>query len=546
MGISIKEHLTPSNEVMKLTDYYKVEDEEVMIILQDNIYEKKGKLIEEEIYLDYETVVEIFNHRFYWDGREEKIVYTSPTEIIRAEEGSYEYSVESHEKTLYNAEAPLVRKVSDELYISLNFVEEYSDIRSEFYEDPNRVIIDYIWGDYLYTEVTKETELRLEADIKSPILDDLIIGDELLYVDLNKAPKRGFSKVMTKEGVIGYVRDNHVGKSAYMEVESSFKEPEYTDQTRDYRVNLVFHQVFGSNEANNLEELISQTEGVNVVSPTWFSIVDNEGAFTSLASEDYMNKAHELGLEVWALIDDFSPQVDMLELLSYTSIREGLINSLMDKVDKYKLDGINIDFERVQPDTGLHYIQFLRELSVRCRNEEIVLSVDNFVPPFKAHYDREEQGEILDYIILMVYDEHYAGSESAGPNSSIGFVEDAARNIVKEIPKEKAIIAIPFYTRLWRETEDGDVSRDRDLAMTPALTWIEENNAQAKWDNAYGSYYVEVEKDGFTYKMWQEEVKSIEEKMKVIKEADIGGVAAWKLGLERPEVWGVISKYIGE
>ena len=544
MGLRIKEILTPSNEVMQLTDYYKVDEKEVMLILHDEIYEKKGKMIDEHVYLDYETVINIFNHRFYWDKNEEKIVYTSPTEIVRADVDSYEYSIDSNEKISYDAEAPLARSISDDLYISLDFVEEYSDIRAEFYEDPNRVIISYIWGDYLYTEVTRDSQLRLEADIKSPILDDLFEGDKLLFVDLHEPPKRGFSKVMTKEGIIGYVKDNFVGESDYIEIKSSYQKPEYTDQTRDHKINLVFHQVFTSNEAGNLEDLISQTQGVNVVSPTWFSIVDNEGTFTSLASNEYVSKAKELGLEVWALIDDFSPDVDMQELLSLTSVRERLINALMDKVDKYDLDGINIDFERVMPETGEHYVQFLRELSVKCRSEEIVLSVDNFVPPFKAHYDRVEQGEILDYIIIMAYDEHYSGSEQAGPNSSIGFVEDATRNIVNEIPKEKAIIAIPFYTRLWKETEEGDVSRERDFAMTPAITWIEENGGEAKWDDGYGSYYVEVEKDGAIYKMWQEEVDSIEEKMKVIKEADVGGVAAWKLGLERPEVWEVINKYL--
>ena len=259
----------------------------------------------------------------------------------------------------------------------------------------------------------------------------------MFYVDLDKAPKRGFSKVITKEGVIGFVKNNALEQSNYMELKSSFDQPKYTSQTTDEDINLVFHQVFNSSGAEELEDLLSHTKGVNVISPTWFSIVDNEGTFTSLASKEYMKKARDLDLQVWALIDDFSLDVDMLEVLSYTSKREGLIKALMDKVDKYDLDGINIDFERIQPDTGLHFIQFLRELSVKCRNEEIILSVDNFVPPFKKHYNRQEQGKILDYIILMAYDEHYAGSEAAGPNASIGFVEDAARNIIEEAPKEK-------------------------------------------------------------------------------------------------------------
>jgi spore germination protein YaaH len=186
----------------------------------------------------------------------------------------------------------------------------------------------------------------------------------------------------------------------------------------------------------------------------------------------------------------------------------------------------------------------LRELSVKCRNNGIVLSVDSYVPaPYTEHYDREEQGKIVDYVVVMAYDEYYAGSDVAGPVASIGFVEDAVTNILPLVPKEKVIIAIPFYTRLWKETKDGEVSSE-SFAMTPASNLLTENGAEPKWDETYGCFYAEYEKDGATYKMWQEEDKSIEEKMKVIYNADVAGIAAWKLGLEKESIWDVILKYL--
>ncbi|HCA69421.1 MAG TPA: hypothetical protein DEP17_03095, partial [Lachnospiraceae bacterium] len=194
-------------------------------------------------------------------------------------------------------------------------------------------------------------------------------------------------------------------------------------------------------------------------------------------------------------------------------------------------------------DTGIHFIQFLRELSVKCRNNGIVLSVDNYVPmPYTAYYDREEQGKIVDYVITMAYDEYHAGSEVAGPVASIGFVKDAVNNTLAEVPKEKTIIAIPFYTRLWKETADGEVSSE-SFSMTPAENILKENEAEPKWDEEYGSYYAEYEKDGTVYRMWQEEDKSIEEKLKVIYDADVAGIAAWKLGLEKESTWNVITRY---
>ena len=299
--------------------------------------------------------------------------------------------------------------------------EKYSDFEYRFYVEPNRVLIDYKWGEYLFTEVIKATQLRAEPDIKSPLLVQLPIGEELMYVDKEEAPRNGFVKVMTKDGVIGYVREKHVKGSYYKELTSSFKPPEYTAQSRPYKINLVFHQIFNMESAGKLEDLIGKTKGVNVVSPTWFSINDVNGTFSSLASQDYVDKAKALGLEVWALIDDFNTEVDMYELLSHTSRRERLSNSLVEAAIQYKINGINIDFEKVPSKAGEHFIQFLRELSVKCRNNGIVLSVDNYVPaPYNLYYNRKEQGEIVDYIIVMAYDEYYSGLRHCRPGSLTG------------------------------------------------------------------------------------------------------------------------------
>lgn len=543
LGITIVKKLTPSNEVMLLTDYYQVEDSEVLVILQNKIYEKSGLLLDGKVYLDYETIKDKFNHRFYWDSNENILTYTTPNEIIQAESGRKHFTVtKSMIKTDSAIDYPVVKVFADQVYIALDFVAKYSDMEYEYYVSPNRVVINYQWGDYLFTEVTKETQLRKDPNIKSPILTKLAVGTSL-YVDMDEAPQKGFSKVMTKEGIIGYVRDKHVKESFYKTISSDFKEPEYTSQTRPEKINLVFHQVFNEDAADNLENLIAQTKGLDVVVPTWFSVIDNSGNVSSLASERYVEKAKSLGLEVWALVDDFNTEISMYEVLSHTSSRENLSNVLVEAALKYKLNGINIDFEKISSDAGIHYIQFLRELSVKCRNNGIVLSVDNYVPsPYTSHYDREEQGKILDYVIVMAYDEYYAGSEVAGPVASLGFVKDAVTNILTMVPKEKTIIAIPFYTRLWKETPDGEVSSE-SFSMTPAENILKENEVEPKWNDTYGCYYAEYERDGATYRMWQEEDKSIEEKLKVIYNADVAGIAAWKLGLEKESTWNVITRY---
>jgi len=365
-----------------------------------------------------------------------------------------------------------------------------------------------------------------------------------MYIVKDEAPKKGFVKVMTSDGIIGYVKEKHVRESYYKTIESTYEAPEYTSLKRDGKINLVFHQIFNKDAGLKLEELISHTKGVDVVSPTWFSISDVTGTISSLASDEYVEKAKALGLEVWALVDDFNNDVDMYELLSHTSRREKLSNSLVEAAIQYKINGINIDFERIPSKAGEHFIQFIRELSVKCRNNGIVLSVDNFVPaPYNKYYDREEQGVIADYVIVMAYDEHHAGSDVIGPVASIDYVKAAINDTLKEVPKEKTIIAVPFYSRLWKETKEGNVSSE-SLAMTPAEKVFTDNGIEPEWDSEVGSYYGEFEKDGSVYKMWLENEKSIEEKMKVIYEADVAGMGAWKLGLEKEDVWNVIIRYM--
>ena len=534
VAITLVKKMTPSDEVMLLTEYYQVEDTEVIIVLHDEIYDEFGIMSDGEVYIDYDTVVKEFNHRFYWDQNENILTYTTPTEIIQADAVANKYSItKSMIKTEAVSEYPIFKLYGDRLYIALDFVEEYSDLDYRFYVEPNRVVIEYKWGEYLFTEVTKATQLRTEADIKSPLLKQLPIGEELMYATKEEAPRKGFTKVMTKDGIIGYVKDKNVKDSYYKDISSTFTSPVYTAQTRTDKINLVFHQIFNSEAGGKLEELIGQTKGVNVVSPTWFSINDVSGAMSSLATQDYVDRAKALGLEVWALVDDFNTEVDMHELLSYTSRRETLSNALVEAAIQYKINGINIDFEKIPSKAGEHHIQFLRELSVKCRNNGIVLSVDNYVPaPYNKYYDRKEQGNIVDYIIVMAYDEYYSGSDVAGPVASIGFVKDAIRNTLEEVAREKTIIAVPFYSRLWKETADGGITSE-NLSMTPSRNVFTDNGIEPQWNDTYGSYHGENEKDDALYRIRLEDQKCIEEKIKVIYEANVARIGDWRSALDK-------------
>lgn len=347
---------------------------------------------------------------------------------------------------------------------------------------------------------------------------------------------------MTEDGFIGFIaKKDLAGASSVITFEREFEEPEYTSQKRDFKINLAWHQVTSEAANETFDEVVKDMTGVNVISPTWFSISDNAGNISNYAVESYVTKAHAKGLEVWGLVDNFNKNVDTYKVLSNSSSRITLENNLIKQALRFSLEGINIDFETLSEETGPHFIQFLRELSILCRANKLVLSVDNPVPQndYTYHYDRESQGEVVDYVIIMGYDEHYYGSEKAGSVASLPWVEQGITDTLKEVPAEKVINGIPFYTRLWK-TSAGIVTSEA-IGMDAADEVISKYKVETYWDKNYSQNYGKFEKGNDLYQIWLEDEKSIAAKMELIKNYNLAGVAEWKLGFERASIWKVIA-----
>ena len=316
--------------------------------------------------------------------------------------------------------------------------------------------------------------------------------------------------------------------------------------SRDYKINLGWHVIGGVGGNDTLEETVAKTKGLNVISPTWFTLTGNEGEFSSFATTSYVERAHEMGLEVWALVGNVdSVDVDLYTVLSKTSNRRRLILQLLAAVREYNLDGLNIDFENVSLDAGEPFIQFIRELSIPCRKYGIVLSVDNYVPMNHTdHYDRAEQGVVADYVIIMGYDEHYNGSDEAGSVASINFVESGIKNTVAEVPKEKVINALPFYTRIWETGADGISSQA--VGMEMAQTYVSDHGIATRWDEVTCQNYGEFQDGDRLCQVWLEDAESITVKLNIMEKYEIAGVAAWRLGFETADIWDVIEEYMNE
>lgn len=528
---------TPSDTRMDLADYYHTSEDEAALILQDTISETKGKMVDGEAYLPYSIITKELGGRFYWDKESEKMLYTTATGTLEIKPEDTAYTIAGQTK---QQDYILVKEIGEEFYIALDFVEQYMPIQGEVYDKPDRIVVSYKWGDINTVSVSKDTEVRYQGGIKSPILSDVKKGDTLILLE----EMENWSRVMTTDGIDGYVEKKNLEKPQTTELSytGEYKE-DYSSLTREHKINLAWHQV--TSEAANaaLGETIQNMAGVNVISPTWFSVTANEGTISSLASADYVNEAHSRGMEVWGLIDNFNPDVSTLETLSSRSSREHIIQKLLEEAQRVGLDGINVDFEALTEEEAPHFIQFVRELSVVCRANNLVLSVDNPVPQFTGFYNRKEQGIVADYVIIMGYDEHTTGSEEAGSVASLPFVKEGIEKTLQEVPKEKVINGIPFYTRLWTESNNGTLSSEV-MTMDAASQYIQENGIEVYWEKETAQNYGELLTDNGTQKIWLEDEQSIEEKMKLISQYELAGVASWKLGFERADVWNVISQYL--
>lgn len=534
---------TPSSEKMTAEEYFgSLENGEAAVIVEDHLAQEKALIYEDGIYIDYTLVQSELNSRFYWDASVEKLLYAAPLEVYEIPLGGSTYT--AGEETL-DAGEEILRSAFGGMYLSLDFLCQYTDIKYESFQEPNRVVITFGSREVTTAELKRDTAVRYQGGIKSPILTEAEKGS--LVTVLEEMDQ--WSRVLTEDGYIGYVKNSRM-KDFYPTRRDMYREEEtYTSLSLGERVNLVWHQINYPEMNQNFADDTGTMTGVNVISPTWYFLADNEGAVDSYADAGYVEEAHARGLQVWALISNFSENVSTTELLASRAARQRVQEYLVCQALTLGFDGINIDFEGIAQEAGPSYVQFMRELSILCRKNQIYLSVDVPVPmDFSRHYDREELGTVCDYVIMMGYDEHYAGSDLVGSVASMEFERTGIENMLTEVPGEKMISAIPFYSRLWyTETlEDGSVSVTSEaVTMEQAGRLVEENGAEVSFDESAGQQYAQwTDEEGRLCQIWLEDEDSVRERASMISEYGLGGIAAWVLGNEEDFVWEIISEEI--
>ena len=564
LGFILYHKYGSSKEKADLKNYYGISDKNELGVTVNNKVIKNsdgnavGRLIDGEAYVEYSVVRDYINERFYWDPNENIMLYTLPNGNVSVEVGSKDYT----EVTEKKSETYTILKTEGRTaYIAVPFIQQYTNMDYNIYKTPNRVAITSSWGEIESAIVKKKTEVRYQGGEKSPILTEVKKSDKVTVLE----DEDGWKKIATEDGFVGYVKTRTLKKIQKETTKRDFDEPKYTNISVGHTINMAWHNVENEDANSYALETIASTKGLNVIAPTWFKIADTDGNLTSLASSDYVNYAHQVNLDVWATVRDFHGGInsydETYEVLSYTSKRENLTNQIIAAALQTGIDGINLDFELISTECGEHYIQFVRELSVKCRQNGLVFSIDNYVPqPYNEHYDLKEQGIVADYVVIMAYDEHTEGSYEAGSVSSYNYVKDGIKNAAKSVSSDKLIAAVPFYTRLWLETPKTDAELASEegteaanyknkvsstaLGMDEAQQVVQDAGAQTEWDDTTKQNYAQWETEDGTYKIWLEDTKSLEEKLKLIKSDNLAGVAEWKLGWENSDVWDMILQYV--
>ena len=528
---------TPTDKMADLNDIYQSEDGTGAVIANGVLSEARAEWRGQTAYLNLGIVRDELNDHFYWDDNEKLLLYTTANEVVRADaESTYQGVPVFFEQGKNDA-------AESRVYISLDYVSCYTNMQVETYSAPSRVFLRTIYGESEYADVAEETAVHSKANVKSPLLVKASAGSRL-WVIREEGSDWLYVYVGGEDGgVVGYVQRKLVSNLETVDDAGPYQQPEYTHLSLSEPIRMVWHQVFQESGLDAWDSLMENVSGVNVLAPTWFSIVDSEGTVESRANQEYVDRAHANGMQIWALVENINSEVklDNARLLNTTSSRNRIIQTLIEQALAYGIDGLNVDLEGLPSSAGSGYIQFIRELSVECRKNGLILSVDNYVPSaWTTHYQRDKQAEVIDYLVIMAYDEHYNGSE-AGSTASFPFVENGIANTIAQgVPADRIICAVPFYSRIWHG--DGSSVSSETISMPNMQAYIAEHELTPVWEDDIAQNYVEyTDEEGTLNRIWVEDASSLQAKIDVIRNYSLAGVAGWKLGMETSDVWSILA-----
>lgn len=499
-------------------------------LTEDKDIDKEDFSIEDGmIYLSLDYIKEYLDKDIQYDksSGEVRINNDHANKVLKLNE----YEAKFNSGTI-DLRAPVIEKDGKIMLPIEAFIYDY-DVRLRYDKDIRLLLLDYRDKDYDLSKTTSETLLREGASKRSPIIKKLPQGEELyVYGDKGK-----YYKVRMTEGYAGYVLKKDLDEN-FEKV--SFKST--SKNTSDGLINLTWDYTYAEHSEDKINQ-IKDIKGLDVIIPTWFSIRNGNGDMIDRGNQNYIKKYNDLGIDVWAYLDNsFDPEITH-EALSNEKTRKKIINKTLELCKKYGMKGINIDFEHTKIDDRDYITDFVREFR-QAAGEDFIITVD-VTPQISADvtkepYDRKALAEIADYMVVMAYDQHWGSSDKAGSVAQYKWVEGSINVLFRNIPNKKMILGVPLYTRIWKE--DGGKVTSKTISMDEVARIIASKGLKPVWDNESQQNYIEYQENGADYKIWIEDANSLEKKVSLVNKYNLAGVGSWRLGFETSNIWDVISK----
>ncbi|MFR8506790.1 MAG: glycosyl hydrolase family 18 protein [Peptoniphilus sp.] len=499
-------------------------------LTEDKDIDKDDFCIEDGmIYLSLDYIKEYLDKGIEYDEStgEVKINNNHANKILKLNE----YEAKFNSGTI-DLRAPVIEKNGKIMLPIEAFIYDY-DVRLRYNKDIRLLLLDYRDKEYDLTKTTSETLLRESASKRSPIIKKLPQGEELYVYE----EKGKFYKVRMPEGYAGYVLKKDLDENfEKVSLKSTSK------NTSDGPINLTWDYTYAEHSEDKINQ-IKDIKGLDVIIPTWFSIRNGNGDMIDRGNQNYIKKYKDLGIDVWAYLDNsFDPNITH-EALSNENTRKKVINKTLELCKKYGMNGINIDFEHTKIDDRDYITDFVREFR-QAAGDDFIITVD-VTPQISADvtkepYDRKALAEIADYMVVMAYDQHWGSSDKAGSVAQYKWVEGSVNVLFRNIPNKKMILGVPLYTRIWKEA--GGKVTSKTISMDEVARIIAAKGLKPVWDKESQQNYIEYQENNADYKIWIEDANSLEKKVSLVNKYNLAGVGSWRLGFETPNIWDVISK----
>ena len=490
----------------------------------------------EEFHIPLEQVKQLWDANIRWEPTTQQVIITTADKVIDLYTGRL--------TAFYNSKPvelsfPVTLR-DGQPCLPLTLLAAIYKLKFTYFNDGNVLAVESSGRAWAKAKpLAADAPLRRGPNLRAPILARLPADAELAVL----GEEQNWLRVLTERGVLGYVAEADLTLTAAENPPDKAPLPDpWLRRPLGQKVSLVWEHVLQKTPSMDGAGKLA----VNVVSPTWFSLADGEGKIHNLADPDYVRWAHSRGYDVWALFSNsFKPDITHA-VLQDPERRRALIKQLLAFARLYSLDGINLDFENMGAADRDLYSQFVRELAPYLREQNLVVSVDvtvSAVSSWSVGYDRHALGEAADFVAVMTYDEHWSTSPTAGSVASLPWVERGVKALLAEVPAEKLLLGIPYYTRVWQEqTVDGKPKvTSSAVSMAAAERLLSQKNAAKVWDEAAGQNYFEYRENGSRYRVWLEDEQSLKARLELARKYRLAGAAYWRRGFEKDGVWDLVN-----